>query len=281
MGTSERPESSHARFTTLIGACDLASLPAGEVRVFDCRFDLADPDAWRGANHPGDGIPGATHVHLDDDLSGAVVAGQTGRHPLPSKDRFQGFLERHGAGHDRQLVAYDASGGMFAARFWWLARWAGYTNVAVLDGGLDAWRTGRSSQAPRQARLGTPRVVSMPEVRRHVDAGSARLLDARAHDRYLGKNETLDAKAGHIPGALSAPYFDNLDDDDHFQPPNRLRARFAELVPADAGNVVCYCGSGVSAAHNVLAMVHAGLPEPALYAGSWSEWITDPANPVA
>jgi len=269
--------------TTLIGADELAALPPSDVRIFDCRFDLADPGA--GSRHFEEGhIPNASYVHLDRDLSATVEPGRTGRHPLPDRDAFRAFLGSRGVGPGTQVVAYDDAGGMFAARLWWMVRWSGHPHVAVLDGGYQAWMARADSrEAPRPAvRAATPTPpVSMRKVRAHVDAGTWTLIDARANDRFHGENETIDPKAGHIAGALNAPFQDNLADDGRFLDPATLRDRFETLLAGEGGKpVVCYCGSGVTAAHNVLAMVHAGLDEPALYPGSWSEWITDPANPT-
>ncbi|MDE0421344.1 MAG: sulfurtransferase [Gammaproteobacteria bacterium] len=270
-------------YTTLIGATDLAELAADEVRIFDCRFDLADTQA--GAKRFRDQhIPGAVYVHLDDDLSGTAVPGETGRHPLPDEMRFRALLREHGVGPDTQVVAYDDAGGMFAARLWWLVRWAGHAAVAVLDGGYRAWRQreGTHDASDSSSAHGVPPPVSMPQVRAHVESGTWTLLDARASDRFHGENETIDPVAGHIAGALNAPFQANLGIDGRFLDPTALKRRFEALLADEGGKpVVCYCGSGVTAAHNVLAMVHAGLPEPALYPGSWSEWITDPGNPTA
>ena len=248
--------------------------------MFDCRFDLADPDAGR-KRYEEDHIPGAIYVHLDDDLSGPVEPGRTGRHPLPDRAAFRRFLRGHGVTPKRQVVAYDDAGGIFAARLWWLARWAGHQAVAVLDGGYQTWTGGDSQpEHPSREPSGTPRAVGMHEVRDHVDDRSWHLLDARANDRFHGRNETIDPKAGHIAGAVSAPFQANLDADGTFLDAATLRKRYVALFDGSIKPVACYCGSGVSAAHNVLAMVHAGLPEPALYVGSWSEWITDPTNPT-
>ena len=270
-------------YTTLIGAGDLHRLPPKEVRIFDCRFDLADPHAGAKRFEAGH-IPGAVHLHLDNDLSGPVLAGRTGRHPLPTREAFGRLLATQGVHPDTQVVAYDDAGGMFAARLWWMVRWTGHRPVAVLDGGYPAWlaRDGRSTPDPVRTRTpGAVNTVSMREVREHAGAGSWTLLDARANDRFQGHNETIDAKAGHIPGALNAPFQDNLLDDGRFLDPQRLSERFESLLARQGGKpVVCYCGSGVTAAHNILAMVHAGLEEPALYPGSWSEWITEADNPI-
>lgn len=266
--------------TTLIGVADIHFMRPRDVTMFDCRFDLGDPDAGRRRFEDGH-IPGAIYVHLDDDLSGTVEPGRTGRHPLPDRTTFQRFLRGHGVTARRQVIAYDDSGGMYAARLWWMTRWAGHAAVAVLDGGYAAWTGGEDEQhAPRDLPAASAHAVSMRDVRDHVDDGSWHLLDARANDRFQGRNETIDPKAGHIAGAISAPFQDNLSPDGRFLDPPTLRRRFVALFGGAIKPVACYCGSGVSAAHNVLAMVHAGLPEPALYAGSWSEWITDPANPT-
>ena len=266
----------------MIGAEDLAALSASDVRVFDCRFDLADADAG-GRRYAEGHIREAAYLHLNNDLSGPVEHGRTGRHPLPDPVAFRSMLQAYGVQAGTQVVAYDDMGGMFAARLWWMVRWSGHRAVAVLDGGYQAWldRDGTHT-ASDSARAPAPSPVSMPMVRDHVDAGTWTLLDARASDRFRGENETIDPVAGRIAGALNAPFQANLDDDGRFLESTTLRRRFETLLADEGGKpVVCYCGSGVTAAHNVLAMVHAGMPEPALYPGSWSEWITDPGNPVA
>ncbi len=273
-------------FATLIGAAELAALDPGSVSVFDCRFDLGDPDAGE-ARFANAHIPGAVHLHLDRDLAGPVSPGRTGRHPLPHRDAFRQTLRAHGVAEDSQVVAYDDAGGMFASRCWWMVRWAGHTRAAVLDGGYQAWQamaagilgaTPASPPPPPEAR---PTTVTMPELRPHAAGRTWTLLDARAPDRFDGSNETIDPRGGHIPGALNAPFADNLTPNGRFADRASLRRRFESLLAGrDTERTVCYCGSGVTAAHNILAMVHAGLPEPALYAGSWSEWITDPDNPI-
>ena len=268
---------------TLIDAGVLAALAAEDVRIFDCRFDLAVPQAGQARFAAGH-IPGAAYVHLDDDLSGPIIPGRTGRHPLPDRDAFRDFLGAHDVRPDRQVVAYDDAGGMVAARLWWMVRWAGHANVAVLDGGYAAWLNGSPERRQARPRRDLPpdsaSAVSMADVREHVDDQTWCLVDARANDRFHGRNESIDPKAGHIAGALSAPFQANLGSGGRFLDPASLRQRFETLLGDERRPVVCYCGSGVTAAHNVLAMVHAGLPEPALYVGSWSEWITDADNPT-
>lgn len=290
---------SETSFNTLIDGPALLSLDASRLRVFDCRFNLQDPAAGFGQFQAGH-IPHARYLHLEHDLSGPATPGKTGRHPLPDRDVFRRRLRAHGVRRTTQVVAYDDSGGMFAARLWWLARWAGHARVAVLDGGYPAWREAleerdrtamANAQAPATAtppaaappmpNRGPPAPVSMHDVREHALAGEWTLLDARAQDRFRGANETIDPVAGHIPGALNAPFAENLGADGRFLPPSTLRERFERLLAGTEHRpVVCYCGSGVSAAHNILAMCRAGLAEPALYAGSWSEWITDAGNPI-
>ena len=251
--------------------------------MFDCRFDLTNADA--GSRRYRDGhIPRAAYLHLNIDLSGPVEPGKSGRHPLPKRAAFEALLTEHGVTDETQIVAYDDVGGMFAARLWWMVRWTGHTAVAVLDGGYLAWLKREGAHAARDTARApvVPSPVSMQQVREHVDAGTWTLVDARAGDRFHGKNETIDPVAGHIAGALNAPFQGNLGDDGRFLERAELQRRFSALLAGEGGKpVVCYCGSGVTAAHNVLAMVHAGMPEPALYPGSFSEWITDPGNPVA
>jgi thiosulfate/3-mercaptopyruvate sulfurtransferase len=277
---------------TLITPSDLSShLDDPDWAVVDCRFSLADPSAGRRAyeqNH----IPGAVYAHLDDDLSGTIVPGETGRHPLPSVQRFSETLSRWGVDEAVQVVAYDDVGGALAAsRLWWMLRWLGHEHVAVMDGGWPRWeRNGFSMQDGtefRTARRFTPHVRAnlLAETRDvaiiRADA-SWRLIDARGADRFRGENETIDPVAGHIPGAISLPHTEDLGADGSFLPADELRAIFAErLDDVTADRVAVYCGSGVTAAQHVLAMAHCGLGNARLYVGSWSEWITDPERPVA
>ena len=280
-------------FTTLIDAGDLAAFAPADARIFDCRFDLQDPAAGE-ARFAAGRIPGAVYLHLERDLSAPALPGRTGRHPLPALEAVRRLLRAHAVAETTQVVAYDDSGGMVAARFWWMARWAGHWRAAVLDGGYRAWlqREASHANAPSpcahlastsgKPRPTKPSQATMRAVRECLQDGSRTLLDARAAERFRGDVEPIDAVAGHIPGAINAPYQGNLDADGRFLGRAVLRTRFEALLPSAGGKpAICYCGSGVSAAHNVLAMTHAGLEEPALYVGSWSEWITDPANPVA
>jgi thiosulfate/3-mercaptopyruvate sulfurtransferase len=260
-------------------------------RIVDCRFTLADPDAG-AREHARATIPGAIHAHLDHDLSAPVIPGVTGRHPLPSREGFAATLGRWGIGPHTQVVAFDDMGGAFAARLWWMLRWVGHRAAAVLDGGIGAWTTAGHALAPGRPfegvptrfELGEPLVTwaSADEVLAALDDPTVVVLDARAAPRYRGENETTDPIAGHIAGARSAPFIENLGEGGRFRSPEQLRARFEERLAGTAPQkAVTYCGSGVTACHDVLAMAHAGLPLPRLYAGSWSEWITDPTRPRA
>jgi thiosulfate/3-mercaptopyruvate sulfurtransferase len=272
-------------FETLIEPSELAvHLGDPDWRVVDCRNALHDAEAGYRAwleSH----IPGAVYASLRDDLSGPPISDR-GRHPLPGVERMNEVMSRLGIDAAVQVVAYDDSAGSFAARLWWLLRWLGHRNVAILDGGLQAWVASgypldSRQDAPRHrafaGRASADRVLGVAEV------PLARLLiDSRDPQRYRGEQEPLDPVAGHIPGARNRYWKSNLDDRGCFLPAPRLRAQLLELygdVPPE--QVAFYCGSGVTACHNILAAVHAGLPFPRLYAGSWSEWCSDPRRPVA
>ncbi|HEX9812224.1 MAG TPA: sulfurtransferase [Burkholderiales bacterium] len=257
-------------------------------RIFDCRHELSDPNvgeqAYREAH-----IPGAQFLHVDRDLSGAKT-GANGRHPLPDPAAFAARLGRCGVSNNTQVVAYDDAGGMYAARLWWMLRWLGHDKVAVLDGGLPAWRqagygvtrdTPEIEPASFEWRL-SDQPVETDYVVSHLHDPDVLLLDARGADRFRGENETIDPVAGHIPGAVSRPFRDNLNADGRFRSPQDLRKAFASLLGKHRiDNVVAYCGSGVSACHNLLALTLAGFDGAKLYPGSWSEWCSDPGRPIA
>ncbi|AOJ71005.1 MULTISPECIES: sulfurtransferase [Burkholderia] len=282
----------HTHYTTLISADNLAERIAaapGSVLVFDCRFDLADTDLGEQAYAAGH-IPGAHYLHLDRDLSGAKT-GTNGRHPLPARDALVDTLKAHGLRQNQQVVAYDAQGSMYAARLWWLLRWLGHDSVAVLDGGLQAWQSAGhavSQDTPQRStgdfRAAAPlaTVVDAQAVLANLSTKDRLVIDARAADRYRGENETIDRVGGHIPGALNRFFKDNLTADGRFKSGHELREAFNPLLGSTPSNkVILQCGSGVTACHNALAMEIAGLHDPALYAGSWSEWSADPSRPVA
>lgn len=261
--------------------------------VVDCRFTLTDPEAGRKAWEAWR-IPGARYAHLDQDLS-SPRRRDSGRHPLPDPQRFIETLRRWGIGDSTQVVAYDDSFGAMAVRLWWLLRWVGHPAVAVLDGGLPVWRRQRlpideATPAPRAEREPvalTPQPNAAPAVDANFVARIAadprwRLIDARAEDRFAGEREPLDPVAGHIPGSVNRNFEDNLALDGTWLTAEALRAEFTALLGDVAPDQVVHsCGSGVTACHNLLAMEHAGLAGSRLYAGSWSEWITDPQRPVA
>jgi thiosulfate/3-mercaptopyruvate sulfurtransferase len=266
----------------------MAALTAG-VRplIIDCSFDLADAGAGERAFAQAH-LPGAVYAHLDRELAGAKT-GRNGRHPLPARADWGTTLARLGVTPARAVVVYDAQGGMYAARAWWMLRWVGHAAVSVLDGGLGAWKaaggafeTGAVVPTPAAAAypLGDSLVASIDGDALLKSLGRVTLLDARAGERYRGEVEPLDARAGHIPGARSRFFKDNLDADGRFRPAAELRAMFTAFGAAPA-QVVHQCGSGVTACHNLLAMEVAGLPGSALYPGSWSEWSSDPSRPVA
>ncbi len=258
--------------------------------VVDCRSQLADLGFGRRAYAEAH-VAGAVFADLLDDLSGPVVPGKTGRHPLPDVTTLAARFSAWGIDAAVQVVTYDDRGGAMAARLWWLLRWLGHERVAVLDGGWPSWvaaglpvRGGREAREPRRfiPALRQELLADAPLVLRVREDPGWRVLDARAAERYRGENETLDPVGGRIPGALSAPYAENLGPDGRFKPAAVLRERYAGLLGGvDAAHTVCYCGSGVTAAHDLLALAHAGLGDGRLYAGSWSEWIVDPTRPVA
>ncbi|MFG3498203.1 sulfurtransferase [Streptomyces sp. NPDC047928] len=248
--------------------------------VLDVRWELGGPPG-RPAYEAGH-IPGAVYVDLDADLAGPP--GAAGRHPLPDPEVFGAAMRAAGVSAGSPVVVYDGGQGWAAARAWWLLRWTGHTDVRVLDGGLAAWRGALSTRVPVPVPGDfTPRPGALPLLDAEGAGALARsglLLDARAAERYRGDVEPIDPVAGHIPGAASAPTTENVAEDGRFLPAEALAARFRELGAGDATEVGVYCGSGVSGAHEVLALEIAGI-RAALYAGSWSEWSRDPSRPVA
>lgn len=283
--------------THLVTVPDLAEqLHAPDTRVIDCRFDLLRPAAgieqW-SAGH----IPGARYAHLDNDLA-APRGAASGRHPLPEPAVFAARLGEWGVTPDTHVIAYDASGGAIAARLWWLLRWVGHQHVRLLDGGFPAWVAAGlpvepaeappvpSSTPPYPVRPGAMPTVTTAELQQRLGAGVT-LLDARDSQRFAGRMEPIDARAGHVPGARNWPFSNNLAADGRFLPAAELRDSLTDwLGPLTTQPVVSMCGSGVTACHTLFALEHAGMAAvlsavPALYVGSWSEWIVDPRRPVA
>jgi thiosulfate/3-mercaptopyruvate sulfurtransferase len=278
-------------YTTLISAADLAAhIDDADVVIVDCRHDLMNLAAGREGYAIGH-LPHALFADLEVDLSGSkrdANGAFRGRHPLPERAALIDTLRRWGINDNTQVVAYDAHGGMFAARLWWLLRWVGHAQVAVLDGGMAAWQAAGqplSTGAPMKAVGGihekAPLVstVSVQELQANIDAPSRTLVDARAPDRFRGENETIDPVGGHIPGARNRFFKDNLAADGRFKDAAQLKAELGAI--GDPAQAIMQCGSGVTACHNLLALEVAGLPGAALYPGSWSEWVSDPARPVA
>ncbi len=277
-------------FTSLISAGELAE-HIDQCLVVDCRHELARPEAGRDSYQQAH-IPGAFFMHLDEDLSSAQT-GSNGRHPLPDPATLAASLAAIGLRPGRQLIAYDAAGGMVASRLWWMARWLGHDAVAVLDGGIDAWtRAGfpltaelPTPPAPAETswvKTGQQPVVDRQAMLENIDRQALLVIDARGADRFRGETEPMDAKAGHIPGAVNRPFTQNLRDNGLFKPPAGLRQEFAALIGDRSATQIAHsCGSGVSACHNLLAMASAGLDGAALYPGSWSEWSSHDELPVA
>jgi thiosulfate/3-mercaptopyruvate sulfurtransferase len=272
--------------SNLVTASWLAAHAADPTLVIvDCRFDLADPRAARDAYGRAH-IPRAVYFDLERDLSGPKRA-HGGRHPLPELSAFTTTLGRAGIGDGVEVVAYDAQQGCMAARLWWMLRYLGHDRVRVLDGGWQAWERGGfpttadiASAAPREfsPRPKAAHLVGADEVRRRLGRADARLVDSRAPERYRGETEPLDPVAGHIPGAKNLPWTDNQDAAGALLPVDRLRRRFADLGDGSSQTIV-YCGSGVTACANLLAMDEAGITNTALYLGGWSDWCSYPENP--
>jgi thiosulfate/3-mercaptopyruvate sulfurtransferase len=283
-------------YTTLISADQLLALIASDrpLIVFDCSFDLARPqsgDAIFTDAH----IPGAVRADLDRHLSAArgdAQAASGGRHPLPSREAFARWLGSVGFSNTMQAVVYDRQGVNYCGRLWWMLKWCGHERVAVLDGGMPAWYAAGGVVTSGAATVHEPQVfrllparatlVGAQQVHARLDDPAQTLVDARAEPRFRGDVEPLDPVAGHIPGALNRPFNTNIDDDGLFKPAVVLKAELLELLDGrDPSTVVHHCGSGVTAVPNILAMEIAGLGRQALFAGSWSEWCSDPSRPVA
>ncbi len=288
-------------YTTLISVEQLQGLQArgAPLMVFDCSFDLMNPEA--GAQQYADvHLAGAMYVHLNRDLSekGGGPTASGGRHPLPTREAFARWLAATGFTPDMQAVVYDRQGANYCGRLWWMLKWLGHDAAAVLDGGLQAWQAAGGAVAHGAVENGSfesnrptahintaqaaMKLIAASDILAQLGQPAQTIIDARGAPRFRGEVEPLDPVAGHIPGALNRPFSDNLGADGKFKPAAVLRAEFdALLAGRDPAGVVHHCGSGVSAVPNLLAMQIAGYPATALYAGSWSDWCSDAARPVA
>jgi thiosulfate/3-mercaptopyruvate sulfurtransferase len=275
--------------TTLISVDDLAlRVDDPDFVIFDCRHELTNPEFGIKA-YAQSHIANARFAHLDRDLA-APLNGRNGRHPLPGPKVFADWLGRMGVSNDKQVVGYDNAGGVYASRLWWMLRWMGHAGAAVLDGGWQAWLAAGQPVTTQVPIPKAARFVGKPEqspvdakyILDHLQSPDMVLIDARANDRYHGRNETIDPVGGHIPGALNRFFKDNLTPQGFFKSPEQLREDFKPFIGhGSPENIVSQCGSGVTACHNLLAMEIAGLKGGRLYPGSWSEWIADPSRPRA
>jgi len=281
--------------TLLISVSELQHLQAAgtPLAVFDCSFDLMNPeaaDSLFAAEH----VAGALQAHLERDLSthDAALAVNGGRHPLPQREAVAAWLGRLGIGNNTQVVVYDRNAGNYCGRLWWMLKWLGHDAVAMLDGGLQAWKAAGGAMASGPATASTPthfelrpalrQLVLIEQVQARLEQPAQTVVDARGAPRYRGEVEPLDPIAGHIPGALNRPFTDNFTADGHFKSADVLIAEWTQLLAGrPASSVVHHCGSGVSAVPNLIAMELAGFGPTALYAGSWSEWSRTPGLPCA
>ncbi|MFN7121670.1 MAG: sulfurtransferase [Hydrogenophaga sp.] len=282
-------------FTTLISARELQQLMASgaPLRVYDCSFELMKPEAG-AAQYTEEHIPGSVYVHLDHHLSDKQGADRAsgGRHPLPSRETIARRMASLGLSDGEQVVVLDRQGANYCGRLWWMLKWCGHEAVAVLDGGLAAWKAAGGALASGPSPTPEPghftlkptaaATASTNSISTSLGRSTQTLIDARAGARFRGEVEPLDPVAGHIPGALNRPFADNIGPDGRFKPAAQLRAEFEQLLAGrDPASVVHHCGSGVSAIPNLLAMEVAGLGRTALYPGSWSEWCNTPGAPCA
>jgi thiosulfate/3-mercaptopyruvate sulfurtransferase len=276
-------------WTTLIDTETVASrLTDPAFVIIDCRYSVEDPP-WGGREYFHQHIPGAAFASIDDDLS-APKTGTNGRHPLPDPEAASRTFARFGISEGVQVVAYDQDAGMYASRLWWMLRWLGHDAVAVLDGGFTKWlaekrpvRSGTETHPHREFR-GSPRagwIADASEVQKVLGSRDWLMLDARAPERYRGEVEPVDKIAGHIPGAANHFYKWNVNDDGTFRSAAEITESFRKSIGrTSVSRVICYCGSGVTACQDLLALEHAGLPGARLYPGSWSEWLSDPSRPI-
>ncbi len=275
-------------FNTIISAAELApELANPNWLVIDCRHDLADTESGRRAYLEAH-IPGARFAHMDEDLSGPIIPGTTGRHPLPCVTVMKQLFGHWGISPTTQVVVYDDKRGAIAARLWWMLRFLGHDAVAVLDGGLASWEKAGLPQNTEVKKLNPVNFVAKAHENWTNDAMAvdqlrvtpgAVVIDSRTPERYRGEVEPIDPVAGHVPGAINMPFADNWTSEGLLKSPEELRTRFAALPEAE--QTTFYCGSGVTACHNILAYAHAGLGNARLYPGSWSDWITDTGREIS
>jgi thiosulfate/3-mercaptopyruvate sulfurtransferase len=277
-------------FQTIISVEDLnKNLNNQDWYIFDCRFLLKDPEGGLKKFNQGH-IPGAQYADMDKDLASPMTA-TSGRHPLPNPDALINKLAMWGVGNSSQIICYDDMSGAFAARMWWLLKWLGHNNIAVLDGGLDKWTSAglgvdtnieKRSPGTFNGQPNNDMWVDIEFVQKELSEDKITLLDARSSERFTAQDSKTDPVAGHVPGALSFPFSGNLTKQGVFLPKDELRQRFASSASSsDSKEAIAMCGSGVTACHNLLAMSVAGLPMLRLFVGSWSEWIKDKSRPVA
>ena len=277
-------------FTTLISASELNDiLNQKNLTIIDCRHTLADTESGR-RDYQTAHIPSALFAHLDEDLSGEIIKGKTGRHPFPPVEKIVKTLSNWGIDENTQVVVYDASHGGIAARLWFMLKWLGHEKVAVLNGG---WKYWTAQKFPTDAAINVPQptvfkanpnpdlIVDVQFMEANIHTPELTYIDSRGAERYRGVNEPIDPIAGHIPTAISAPFIENLGPDGLFLDKKALAQRFVKLLENQPkGNTIFYCGSGVTACHNLLVMHHLGITSPKLFPGSWSEWIVDESREV-
>ena len=277
-------------YKTIISADNLMkNINNKDFIIFDCRCDISDSSYGVNAYNEGH-IENSIFVDVDHDLASEKTA-NSGRHPLPDPQLLSEKLSQWGMTNNKQAIVYDDAGGAFASRMWWVLKWLGHTNVAVLDGALGAWMSngGKLSTKPTifERDVFNPNIkndmhVSIKDVEEAQYKMSKLILDARSKERYLGIKDEVDPVAGHIPGAISHPLGKNLDKNGHFRSPEELRLNFNKLIGDTASSdIISMCGSGITACHNILALEISGIKGVPLYVGSWSEWITDKSRPIA
>lgn len=268
----------HKRYTTLISVNDLSEiLKLPDTIIFDCRFYLTDTSRGR-KEYLQSHIPGAVYLDVNHDLSSPVIKGVTGRHPLPHPDILTSTLKSSGMNNDSQVIVYDQSNGAYASRAWWLLRWLGHNNVAVIDGGFKAWNSHglpieNQWPLPSPGNFTANLQKAMTVNRESIDHVKAPLIDSREYQRYSGEIEPIDPVAGHIPGAICVPYMGNTNEEGNWKSADELKKRFVDIDSDSGDSPVFYCGSGVTACHNILAYKIATGKDARLYPGSWSEWI--------